>query len=163
MGVIAIILYGAINSVLLTVVLLVMILKSPRLLLQDYPKEIIKIVPPKTKEEKRLSRMYTIPFFMVLIAYPTNLGWFYTIQTGWNFWETMTFVWGIMLFVNIYDLLIIDWLIVCAITPKFIIIPGTEGSSGYKNYFFHFVGFLKGIVITFVLSLIITGFIKLTA
>ena len=72
----------------------------------------------------------------------------------------MAFVWGVTMFFNLFDLLIIDWLIVCLITPKFVIIPGTEGNKGYKDYQFHFIGFLKGIIITFTMSLVISGLIS---
>ena len=40
-------------------------------------------------------------------------------------------------------LTIIIWLFLVAIQPSFIVIPGTEGLSGYKDYWFHFkVSFL---------------------
>lgn len=42
-----------------------------------------------------------------------------------------------------WDLLILDWLIFVTIQPDFIVIPGTEGLAGYKDYWFHFeVSFL---------------------
>lgn len=46
---------------------------------------------------------------------------------------------------NLFDLLIADWLVFVFIQPKIIILPGTEGMAGYKDYGFHFRGFLKGI------------------
>jgi hypothetical protein len=43
----------------------------------------------------------------------------------------------------VWDLLILDWLIFVTIQPDFIVIPGTEGLAGYKDYWFHFeVSFL---------------------
>lgn len=67
-----------------------------------------------------------------------------------------------MLFIgNAYDLLVLDWLVICYITPDLVVIAGTEGNPGYKDYKFHFYGFLKGLVITFVLGLIISGIVKL--
>lgn len=162
MSVTLILIHGAIYSGLFTAALLIMTLKNPRLLLQDYPKEIVRLVPPKTKEEKRLSKIYSVPFFVIVfIAYPTFSGWHYASKNGWSFWDTMKFVWGIMQFLNVYDLLIIDWLIVCAITPRFIVLPGTEGNKGYKNYYFHFIGFLKGLIITLIISLIISLLIQI--
>ena len=42
-----------------------------------------------------------------------------------------------------WDLVILDWLIFVTIQPSFIVIPGTEGMAGYKDYWFHFeVSFL---------------------
>jgi len=49
----------------------------------------------------------------------------------------------ILFFFAVWDLLILDWLIFVTIQPDFIVIPGTEGLAGYKDYFFHFeVSFL---------------------
>ena len=49
----------------------------------------------------------------------------------------------IAFFFAVWDLLILDWLIFVTIQPDFIVIPGTEGLAGYKDYWFHFeVSFL---------------------
>jgi hypothetical protein len=49
----------------------------------------------------------------------------------------------IFLFFAAWDLLVLDWLIFVTIQPDFIVIPGTEGLAGYKDYWFHFkVSFL---------------------
>lgn len=59
------------------------------------------------------------------------------------------------------DLLIPDWLIFVAIQPKFIILPGTEGAKGYRDYGFHFRAFLKGSLGALIASLIIAGIVWL--
>ena len=49
----------------------------------------------------------------------------------------------IAFFFAVWDLLVLDWLIFVTIQPDFIVIPGTEGLAGYKDYWFHFqVSFL---------------------
>jgi len=49
----------------------------------------------------------------------------------------------IAFFFAAWDLLVLDWLIFVTIQPDFIVIPGTEGLAGYKDYWFHFeVSFL---------------------
>jgi len=55
---------------------------------------------------------------------------------------------------HLVDWLILDWLIVCTITP-FVVIPGTEGMAGYNNYAMHFRGFLIGMVISVVMGVLI--------
>jgi hypothetical protein len=37
-----------------------------------------------------------------------------------------------------WDLLVLDWLIFATIQPDFVVIPGTEGLAGYRDYWFHF-------------------------
>ena len=64
---------------------------------------------------------------------------------------------AVMSIFNSVDWLILDWLIFCTITPAFLVIPGTEGSPGYKNYVFHFRGFLIGTGLSATIGLIIAG------
>lgn len=44
----------------------------------------------------------------------------------------------LLFFFAVWDLLILDWLIFVTIQPAFVVIPGTEGLPGYKDYWFHF-------------------------
>ncbi|HSE39805.1 MAG TPA: nitroreductase, partial [Acidobacteriota bacterium] len=62
---------------------------------------------------------------------------------------------GVGMFFNIFDLLVIDYLICCAWTPKFLILPGTEGMTGYKDYRHHFRGFIVGTILSVIVSLLI--------
>jgi hypothetical protein len=49
----------------------------------------------------------------------------------------------IFFYFAVWDLVVLDWLIFVTIQPDFILISGTEGLAGYKDYWFHFeVGFL---------------------
>jgi hypothetical protein len=63
---------------------------------------------------------------------------------------------GLVILCNLVDWLLLDWLIVCTITPKFMVLPGTEGMAGYKNYGMHFRGFLIGTVLAAVIGLLLT-------
>lgn len=45
---------------------------------------------------------------------------------------------SLLFFFALWDLLIHDWLIFVTIQPAFVVIPGTEGLAGYKDYWFHF-------------------------
>ena len=152
--------HGLIYSLLLSISLFLMVLVNPRLMLHGYPKEIRKSVIRQTKREKRQTITYGVVFLLTFLFYPFLLGLYYGLQYHLKFEDIMLFVWGVTMFFNLWDLIILDWLVVCTLTPKFIIIPGTAGNKGYKNYWFHFSGFLKGTVITLVLSMIITVLIK---
>jgi hypothetical protein len=60
----------------------------------------------------------------------------------------------------VWDLVILDWLIFVTIQPDFVVIPGTEGLAGYRDYWFHFeVSFLGWAqwVSIFVGALILAG------
>lgn len=152
--------HGIVASVGLTFALLIIGLKNPRLMLQDYPLSIRQSVSPKTATEKRQTIWYGLPFLLIMFGYPLIVGAHFALRNDWQFWQILTFTWGMTLFFNVYDLLILDWLLFCFITPKMVVIPGTEGNEGYKDYWFHFVGFLKGIGITLVMSFVQSGIIE---
>jgi len=151
-----IIYHGLICSILLSTIILLLLLKSPRIFLEGYPDSIRSCVPPKTKLEKRWSLYYGIPFLSVLVLYPLLIGWQLEGLNNDGFMSLVVLIWGILLVFNLFDLLIIDWLLICVITPKFVIIPGTEGNKGYNDYGFHFLAFLKGTIITLVMAFLIS-------
>jgi len=63
----------------------------------------------------------------------------------------------------LYDLLILDWLIFCFITPKYQILKGSEHLiHEYKNYKFHTIASIKGILFGVLFSGIITLVLYLT-
>jgi hypothetical protein len=66
---------------------------------------------------------------------------------------------GVMWVFNIVDWLILDWLKFCTLTPRFVIIPGSEGMAEYKDYGFHFRGFIKGTPFSIIGGLIIAGIV----
>ena len=79
--------------------------------------------------------------------------------THQGFLEIFLSAFGVILLSNLVDWLILDWLIICTITPKFVVLPGTEGMAGYKNYAMHFRGFLIGTALSVVVGLIIAGIV----
>jgi hypothetical protein len=58
---------------------------------------------------------------------------------------------------NLFDLLVIDWLLVVAWHPSWFIPPGTEGDAANRSYAFHFIGFLKGLGFCIIAGLITAG------
>jgi hypothetical protein len=154
---------GAILSILASLSLLLIIRINPRLMLQDYPKDIQASVPPKTPEEDRLSRLLGIPFIALLLAIPLVSTFSLDAQNGGDASFTALFAnaFGVAFIFNLVDWLILDWLLFCTITPKFLVIPGSEGHPGYKNYYFHFRGFLIGTVFSALAGLVFAGIVYL--
>ena len=56
---------------------------------------------------------------------------------------------------NTYDLLVLDWLFFCTIQLRAMILPGTEGMAAYRDYRFHFIGWLKGLAFAVVIGAVI--------
>jgi hypothetical protein len=40
---------------------------------------------------------------------------------------------------------LVDWLLLNTITPKWVVFPGTEGFAGYKDYGFHLRAHLRAL------------------
>jgi hypothetical protein len=58
---------------------------------------------------------------------------------------------------NLYDLLVLDWLIFATLKPKAVMIPGTETWEGWADYGFYWRGFLKGSVGITVACVVLAG------
>jgi hypothetical protein len=152
---------GAILSFLASLWLILVLRMNPRIFLHDYPPKIHEKVPKKTKTEKLLSYVFGIPFMLILL-----LGSFLSTlslkeQGNIPFLALWLKATGVVWVFNIVDWLILDWLIFCTLTPHFVIIPGSEGMAEYKDYGFHFRGFLHGTVFSILGGLIIAGIVFL--
>ena len=139
---------GAILSALASIFIILTMRFGPRIWLHDYPKEIQAMVPPKTDQEKRLSLQLGIPFMLLLLAVPLLSTLWFRNSAGENatFVSLAAHAFGVILVFNLVDWLLLDWLMFCTITPSWVVIPGSEGAPGYKDYGFHFRGFLKGVL-----------------
>jgi hypothetical protein len=148
---------------LATISLLLLVFYNPRLMLQDYPPAIKEIVPPKTKAEKHFSTWLGLPFILVLFLFPIYATFVFQSRSGdeAGFLSLWLYAFGIAFAFNLWDWLVLDWLIFCTITPKQLVIPGSEGHPAYKDYFFHFRGFLIGTVFSAVMGLIAAGIVAL--
>jgi hypothetical protein len=79
----------------------------------------------------------------------------YQTQGQIPFWVLFINSFSVAFIFNLVDWLILDWLMFCTITPGFLVITGTEGMAGYKDYLFHFRGFLIGSVLSAIAGLVI--------
>jgi len=157
-----ILLDGALLSILASISIIGILRFNPRLFLQDYQEEIQSGVPPKANLEKRQSLITGIPFLLLLFAVPFISTLILKRQSG----ETISFIllflnaFGVAFIFNLVDLLMLDWLLFCFITPSFLVIPGTEGMQAYKDYGFHFRAFLMGTVLSIAAGLVIAGIVS---
>ncbi|MFH1975023.1 MAG: nitroreductase [Pseudomonadota bacterium] len=148
---------GAILSALASAVILISLRVNPRIFLQDYPRDIQERVPPKTPAERRLSLLIGIPFLLLLLAVPAFSSWTlkHSSSTPVTFWTLFLNASGVAFVFNLVDLLLLDWGIMCMLTPRFLVVPGSEGAAGYKDYRYHFRGFLVGSVLSVAAGLVI--------
>ena len=92
------------------------------------------------------------------MGWSSHSGWVNSreISGALTFVETLIVSTVIFQMWNLLDLVLLDWFLLMTLKPKFMILPGTEGMAGYRDYGFHFKKFLNGIVFTFILALVVT-------
>ena len=147
---------GLLLSGLLGIIILGSLYYNPRLWLNDYPKEMQAKVPPLSPVENRQRWLVAGLFLAVLI------GWLYfsTSQLRAHNGGAIPFVaaWlnGFLVFniFNLFDALVIDYLILTLMKPKFAVLPGAEGMEYLlHNWRLHVGNYVKGIFACALLSL----------
>ena len=110
----------ALLSVVASTCLLLLLRFNPRIFLGHYPKEIRKIVPPRSKKERWMSILFVlligVPFTSALLWRTATLG-------THSFWELFAYAFGVRFIFNLVDLLILDWLIVCRFKLRWVVPP----------------------------------------
>lgn len=141
--------YGLLTSFLLTILILISLYIQPRIWITKLPQKVQNFIPEKTKKEKIQAFVVFFLFIVILFLFPVVAVTQYVSQP--TFLEIWLITFSIYFIFNLTDLLIIDWLIICTITPGFIQINGVD-ISVYKNYSKHLIDFFKGIILMAVFS-----------
>ena len=148
--------YGLVLSLALTTLMVISGAIALDMFVNKYPPDIKQKYGPMSPRAARLRPFIAALLFITILVIPM-IGLFalHAEIKSVSFLSALVFS-GIALFVfNTFDLIILDWLFFCTIRPRTMILPGTEGMAGYRNYRFHFIGFLKGLGFTLVGSLLI--------
>ena len=61
---------------------------------------------------------------------------------------------------NVFDLVVLDYLVFIKVRPSFVVLPGTEGMEAYDDLSFHLAAFRKGLGLGAVPSLIVAFFTR---
>ena len=155
--------FGVVLGSILFTTILVVVRINPEIMLRDYPPDVQAEHGPMSDRSKRQRLVVAIlvlaVMFRVIVA---SLAPILNDVEAADLFPTM-FVHFFVMFsvINVLDWLVFDWLIVVRIRPSFLILPGTKGMAGYRDYAFHFRGFLIGILITLAASLLLAALITL--
>lgn len=125
----------------------------PRVWLHSLPADIQAMAAPKTEREKRLTGVMGIFVLLAFFGVPIVLTWRLNAESGGSLSVAQIFLYlyGVWMVVNAWDLVGIDWLYAALVNPDKPPIAGTVGAKGYKDYRFHFKGFLKASVFSLIL------------
>jgi len=140
---------------------ILMITMSPRVWgYRDYPEVVKQKVPPQTKKEKALAGIVGLPWFIFVLGFPVVSTYMLKSNLGdeISFFKAFLNIYVFFSFATVGDLVILDWLIISKITPRFVIIPGTEVRD-YKDFSHHYKGHAKAAILLIPLSLIIAAIV----
>ncbi len=136
---------GTILNVLLSIIIYGSIYANPMMWVGDYPPDIQAAVGNDTRVPLAQTIIFGVLLFGTVIGVTLYSNARLRQQNGGRLSFLAAFVNSALIFTYfaVWDLLILGWLIFVTIQPGFIVIPGTEGLAGYKDYWFHFkVSFL---------------------
>jgi len=150
------------GSILFTMIL-VAVRVNPEIMLRDYPPDVQAEHGPMSDRSKRQRLLVAIlvlaVMFGVIVA---SLAPILDDAEAAGLFPTVFVHFFVMFSVfNVLDWLVLDWLIVVRLRPSFLTLPGTKGMAGYRDYAFHFRGFLIGIPITLAASLLLAALVTL--
>ncbi len=133
---------GSIMSVIASALLLFILYFNPRIVLSDYPDDVKTAVPPRTQKELQHGIFFSILLLIITVGIPLYSTWLVKQQINDQLTYGLAFaiLFGESLLFSLVDLLVLDILICCIWTPRFIVLPGTEGMAGYKDYGRHIKG-----------------------
>lgn len=122
--------------------------------MKSFPPEIVKTVSPQTKQERNGFVIMALPVMCIALGYLAfSVATSYTLPTLIILFLHAFFA---LMIWNLFNLVIFDWLIFCKINPAFMVLPGTKGNPAYQDYRYHFIGFLKGIILCIVAAVVIS-------
>lgn len=146
--------YGLLLSLGMSVLIVGALRYNPELMLRSYPPDIKAKYGPARPETLRQRKFLMLPLLVMLVAI---FGFAVAQLQPFTFSNAFLCAFLVMMTFNLYDLLILDWLMFGLFLPKWAMLPGTEGMAGYKDYSFAFKGFLKGCVISVGLGLLVAS------
>ncbi len=137
---------GAILSLTLVAIMLVSGVLALDMWVGDYPPDIREKCGPMSARARRLRPYFAAAVFLAVLISPIlGLAAFRGAHGPVGFLPALVFGMLAVFVFNLFDLLVLDWLFFCNVQPRAMVLPGTEGMAGYRDYRFHFIGFLKGL------------------
>lgn len=132
-----------------TLIVVPVILKNPLSMVHDYPTDIyLKAIELGLVKEsqKRNSKIFRLKRVIAVLVIGSVFGLVVHYFNGANdFLTGAGYTYILWSAANWFDALVIDCLWFCHSSR--VIIPGTEGMKGYKDYLFHIKGSLKGMLL----------------
>jgi hypothetical protein len=154
----AVLVDGAVMSVALTIVILGSVAYNPRLWIGDAPEPVRRLAPPLNAAERRDRWIVAGLFLLTIVAGSAWSGSRLIARGGaTSFGAVFAHFLGAFFIFNLVDLVVIDWLVLLVMRPRFLSrlsVPGLSHEETVGGYGYHFVAFLKGLVFITVMALV---------
>jgi hypothetical protein len=151
--------FGIVLSLVLSGIMLLGFAISPDLWVGDYPPDIRENYGEMSERGRRYRPLVAVLFFGALVAVIALA--FRSLETsspsGPSFIEYFLTSFVALMVFNLFDLVVLDWLLFMTIQPRGIVLAGTEGMAGYRDFRFHARGFLIGIAFSGVAAAILSA------
>ena len=150
---------GAVLCAALGTLILGSLAYNPRLWLNDAPPRVRALAPPLTPDEQRARLVTGVLFLVILIAVSAwSAARLYARHAAAPpFAMVFAHFVAVFFLFNLFDLVVIDWLIVLIVRPRFLTrlsVPDLSYEETVGGYGYHFRAFIKGIAVITVFSLI---------
>ncbi len=142
---------GLLFSLLFTVILFIHHFYGPGPDVRDEAGK--KVIPPEFKRFV-ITEMIVLVALMLGFAFWANLTLSHQLQESPSFFWLVVQSYGVLWFVNLWDLVVIDWILVVRFRPGFLELPDTPYFNQMKP---HMIGWLKGNFIILIPSLLAAG------
>lgn len=149
---------GALLSILLGTLFAVAAIVNPEIWLPDYPPDIRARFGPISAKAHTQRTWAALPFVAIVVGVLTwGIHRWAATAGGVAFVDAFAITFIAFNVFNLFDLIVLDWLIFVVIRPKRIVLPGTDGAPGYDDLSFHVRASAKGLLGSIVLALLVAG------
>lgn len=153
--------YGLVLSVLFTAAVFAGAAMSRDFLLNDYPPAIQRRYGrPKSARGHRVAMLFGVFIWAVcglplMIAAMTGLDG--ALDDGLEFLPAAVCAALVFATLTVWDLVVLDWIILAGLRPRLLLLPGTEDMADYGDLRFHFGAAVKGSPLIVVVGLLAGG------
>ncbi|MEE1792159.1 hypothetical protein PUR28_15495 [Streptomyces sp. BE308] len=153
--------YGLVLSVLFTAAVFAGAAMSRDFLLNDYPPAIQRRYGrPKSARGHRVAMLFGVFIWAVcglplMIAAMTGLDG--ALDDGLEFLPAAVCAALVFATLTVWDLVVLDWIILAGLRPRLLLLPGTEDMADYGDLRFHLGAAVKGSPLIVVVGLLAGG------
>jgi hypothetical protein len=127
-----------------------------------FPEEVYASVLPFTESELRRSKLLNFLWGFWAVGYPLLSTFHFKEVANLELGFLPLFLHAFLIYLSFWlvDLVLIDGIILCWITPEWVVIPGMVGFPGYKDFRRHLRGhFSRGLLFVAIAALLASGIV----